>query len=323
MRACASVHAGAAGPTGLYGDPHSAELQRSHPVDHHVPAEWRLPRYRVQTPKLLPGCVGRQPRSAARSRAGTTTQPSNIISPGRARLRWRCSGATSAASFSARARRCLSIARSARSASTPLSTRARARSKASKSPSPPSSITIGCPASPGASASRRTIPTSTLRPSSRRNIVTTSFPASRISPTSPSTPTISSACTSATTSRARLAYNWRSNFVVDYRDIQGLQAPLRQDSLGQLDFSASYTPVENLTIAFDAINILAGSQPIRTYREFAGGNGGDLPLGTASISSGSSRSRAAPLPLLSRGRPRLCKAVPAFGAALIFSPAAS
>jgi TonB-dependent receptor len=78
---------------------------------------------------------------------------------------------------------------------------------------------------------------------------------------------------------ARLAYNWRSSFVVDYRDIQGLQAPLRQDSLGQLDFSMSYTPFENLTIAFDALNILAGKQPIRTYREFAGGNGATFPWG--------------------------------------------
>jgi len=78
---------------------------------------------------------------------------------------------------------------------------------------------------------------------------------------------------------ARLAYNWRSQFVVDYRDIQGLQAPLRQDSLGQLDFSMSYTPIENVTIAFDALNILAGKQPIRTYREFAGGNGATFPWG--------------------------------------------
>ncbi|MGZ8308117.1 MAG: TonB-dependent receptor domain-containing protein, partial [Allosphingosinicella sp.] len=78
---------------------------------------------------------------------------------------------------------------------------------------------------------------------------------------------------------ARLAYNWRSQFVVDYRDIQGLQAPLRQDSLGQLDFSMSYTPIKNVTIAFDALNILAGKQPIRTYREFAGGNGATFPWG--------------------------------------------
>lgn len=78
---------------------------------------------------------------------------------------------------------------------------------------------------------------------------------------------------------ARLAYNWRSDFAVEPRDIQGRQAFLRQDSLGTLDFSASYTPIENLTIAFDALNLLAGSQPIRTYREFAGGNGATFPWG--------------------------------------------
>ncbi|HEX9946346.1 MAG TPA: TonB-dependent receptor [Allosphingosinicella sp.] len=78
---------------------------------------------------------------------------------------------------------------------------------------------------------------------------------------------------------ARLAYNWRSDFAVEPRDIQGNQAFLRQDSLGTLDFSASYTPVKNLTIAFDALNLLAGSQPIRTYRAFAGGNGATFPWG--------------------------------------------
>jgi TonB-dependent receptor len=78
---------------------------------------------------------------------------------------------------------------------------------------------------------------------------------------------------------ARLAYNWRSDFAVEPRDIQGNQAFLRQDSLGTLDFSASYTPVKNITIAFDALNLLAGSQPIRTYRAFAGGNGATFPWG--------------------------------------------
>ena len=78
---------------------------------------------------------------------------------------------------------------------------------------------------------------------------------------------------------ARLAYNWRSDFAVEPQDIQGNQAFLRQDSLGTLDFSASYTPFENLTLAFDALNLLAGDQPIRTYRNFAGGNGNSFPWG--------------------------------------------
>ena len=65
---------------------------------------------------------------------------------------------------------------------------------------------------------------------------------------------------------ARLAYNWRSRFVREYSDNFQGQAPVIQKSLGQLDFSASYTPFENVTIAFDALNLLAGRQPIRTER---------------------------------------------------------
>ncbi len=76
---------------------------------------------------------------------------------------------------------------------------------------------------------------------------------------------------------ARLAYNWRSKFVIEYNDFQGFQSPTVQRSLGQLDFSASYTPVENLTIAFDALNLLAGKEPIRTYRDYAGGGGDSFP----------------------------------------------
>ena len=67
---------------------------------------------------------------------------------------------------------------------------------------------------------------------------------------------------------ARLAYNWRSRFAREYLDIQGFQAPLVQKSLGQLDFSASVTPFPNITIAFDANNLLAGKQPIRTERQY-------------------------------------------------------
>ena len=78
---------------------------------------------------------------------------------------------------------------------------------------------------------------------------------------------------------ARLAYNWRSKFVTEYNDFQGFDSPTVQQSLGQLDFSASYTPIENVTIAFDALNILAGKEPIRTRRAFAGGNGASFPWG--------------------------------------------
>ena len=35
---------------------------------------------------------------------------------------------------------------------------------------------------------------------------------------------------------------------------------------GQLDFSTSVTPIENVTIAFDVVNILGN--PLRRYRQF-------------------------------------------------------
>lgn len=66
---------------------------------------------------------------------------------------------------------------------------------------------------------------------------------------------------------ARLAYNWRSEFVVEYQDLQqGFLSPLTQQDLGTLDFSTSVTPIENVTIAFDMLNILA--QPIKTDRVY-------------------------------------------------------
>ncbi|ATY32392.1 TonB-dependent receptor [Sphingomonas psychrotolerans] len=66
---------------------------------------------------------------------------------------------------------------------------------------------------------------------------------------------------------ARLAYNWRSDFVVEYQNLQAnFLRPLYQDSLGTLDFSASINPTKNVTVAFDLLNILA--QPIKTYREY-------------------------------------------------------
>lgn len=67
---------------------------------------------------------------------------------------------------------------------------------------------------------------------------------------------------------ARLAYNYRSQFVIEYIGDNGFPSPIRQAGLGTLDFSTSYTPFENLTIAFDALNLLAGSQPVKTFRAF-------------------------------------------------------
>ena len=66
---------------------------------------------------------------------------------------------------------------------------------------------------------------------------------------------------------ARLAYNWRSRFAIEYQDLQSdFVEPLYQKPLGVLDFSASVNPTKNLTIAFDMLNILG--TPIRTERAY-------------------------------------------------------
>lgn len=73
---------------------------------------------------------------------------------------------------------------------------------------------------------------------------------------------------------ARLAYNWRSDYVEEYQRFfdpvasRERIAPLMQEARGVLDFSASVTPLENVTLAFDATNLLA--TPIKTYREYDG-----------------------------------------------------
>ena len=72
---------------------------------------------------------------------------------------------------------------------------------------------------------------------------------------------------------ARLAYNWRSKYVQEYAQIRdpvlgpigangypegalGPALPLVHDAYGTLDFSMNYTPIEDLTFAFDVSNIL-------------------------------------------------------------------
>lgn len=73
---------------------------------------------------------------------------------------------------------------------------------------------------------------------------------------------------------ARLAYNYRSDFVQFYS-----QEPLDtgadgsprtrgvvEKGRGQLDFSTTVTPVPNVTFAFDVVNVLGN--PLRRYREF-------------------------------------------------------
>jgi len=73
---------------------------------------------------------------------------------------------------------------------------------------------------------------------------------------------------------ARLAYNYRSDFVTYYSiealDVGADGSPrtggLVEQGRGQLDFATTVTPIPNVTIAFDIVNVLGN--PLRRYREF-------------------------------------------------------
>lgn len=76
---------------------------------------------------------------------------------------------------------------------------------------------------------------------------------------------------------ARLAYNYRSDFVLEYGRVfdpgvggDGPVLPLMHKGRGVLDLSLTTTPVENITIAFDATNLLG--DPIEIYREYEPGS---------------------------------------------------
>ena len=67
---------------------------------------------------------------------------------------------------------------------------------------------------------------------------------------------------------ARLAYNYRSKFV-NYYSLEPLDPTAHavvEKGRGQLDFSTSVTPIENVTIAFDVVNILGN--PLKRERQF-------------------------------------------------------
>lgn len=72
---------------------------------------------------------------------------------------------------------------------------------------------------------------------------------------------------------ARLAYNWRSEWVQEYAQVydpalgaNGPFFPLIQNGRGTLDMSLNYTPVPALTFAFDVSNILG--DPITNSRTY-------------------------------------------------------
>ncbi len=78
----------------------------------------------------------------------------------------------------------------------------------------------------------------------------------------------------------RLAYNYRSKFVVNYTEeafdvgpslagggaIEPRIRGITERGRGQLDFAATLTPVPNITVAFDIVNLLGN--PLQRYRQF-------------------------------------------------------
>lgn len=67
---------------------------------------------------------------------------------------------------------------------------------------------------------------------------------------------------------ARLAYNYRSKFV-NYYSREALDPgvhAVKERGRGQLDFSTSLTPVDNITVAFDIVNLLGN--PLQRDRDY-------------------------------------------------------
>jgi len=68
---------------------------------------------------------------------------------------------------------------------------------------------------------------------------------------------------------ARLAYNYRDDFPQSFQSATAgsIAAAEFSDNVSRLDLSLSYTPFENITLAFDATNIFA--RPFRSYRNYS------------------------------------------------------
>ncbi|MCD2322730.1 TonB-dependent receptor [Sphingomonas sp. IC-56] len=71
---------------------------------------------------------------------------------------------------------------------------------------------------------------------------------------------------------ARLAYNYRSTFVTAYtlEALDPIAHAIKEKGRGQLDFSTSVTPVPNITLAFDIVNLLGN--PLQRSRQYDTGD---------------------------------------------------
>lgn len=74
----------------------------------------------------------------------------------------------------------------------------------------------------------------------------------------------------------RLSYNGRSRFLNGNLIVDGVYSGEGTENITRLDFSFNYTPIKQLTLTFDAANILA--QPFRNYAQYAvNGESRDYP----------------------------------------------
>jgi TonB-dependent receptor len=71
---------------------------------------------------------------------------------------------------------------------------------------------------------------------------------------------------------ARLAYNYRSKFVTGYtlEAFDPIAHAIKEKGRGQLDFSTSITPIPNITVAFDIVNMLGN--PLQRERAYDTGD---------------------------------------------------
>ena len=67
--------------------------------------------------------------------------------------------------------------------------------------------------------------------------------------------------------QARLAYNWRDDFLLDTRQSQIGGQPVFNEAYGQWDLNASYNVTDDITVIFEGLNI--GEETIRRHGRFA------------------------------------------------------
>ncbi len=76
---------------------------------------------------------------------------------------------------------------------------------------------------------------------------------------------------------ARVAYSWRSKYLLATRDVIFPFSPIQQESAGQLDASLFYSITENIKIGAQAVNLLSDVTKTSAYVDVPDGSGFDVP----------------------------------------------